>query len=215
MSAAALLDAPPQDAAGFAAVTGATAAQLADLEQFQTLLADWNGRMNLVSEASLAEFWPRHIFDSAQLLGLAPDARKWVDIGAGAGFPGVVLAILLRGASDACVHLVDSQAKRCRFLSAAVESLNLPAAVHNVRGEDLAIAADVVTARAVAPLGKLLGYARPSLARGGIGLFLKGRSWKAELAEARLEWRFRCEALASRSDLGSRILKVEGLARAR
>jgi len=215
MSAAALLDPPPQDAAGFAVETGATAAQVADLARFQALLVDWNRRMNLVSDASLAAFWPRHVFDSAQLLDLAPGAQTWVDIGAGAGFPGVVLAILLKGAPGAAVHLVDSQAKRCRFLTAAVEALGLPAEVHNARGEDVALTADVITARAVAPLAKLLGYARPSLARGGVGLFLKGRSWETELAEARTLWRFRCEALPSRSDPESRILKVEGLARAR
>jgi 16S rRNA (guanine527-N7)-methyltransferase len=215
MSAAALLDAPPQDAAGFAAATGAAPAQLADLEQFRTLLMDWNARVNLVSAASVGEFWPRHAFDSAQLLPLAPSARSWVDLGAGAGFPGLVVAILLKDVPDAVVHLVESQAKRCRFLTEVVATLALPAEVHNARGEDVVLKADVVTARAVAPLGKLLGFARPSLAQGGVGLFLKGRSWEAELAEARALWRFRCEPLPSRSDPESRILKVEGLARAR
>ena len=114
MSAApALLD-PPQvsDAASFAARTGASAAQMADLEQLRAMLADWNERINLVGAASLAEFWPRHAFDSAQLLQIAPAARTWVDIGAGAGFPGVVLAILLKGAPGAKVHLVESMAKK-------------------------------------------------------------------------------------------------------
>jgi 16S rRNA (guanine527-N7)-methyltransferase len=215
MSAAALLDAPPRDAAAFAAATGATASQLADLGRFQAMLEDWNRRINLVSAASLADFWPRHAFDSAQLLALAPDARIWVDIGAGAGFPGVVLAILLKDAPGATIHLVESQAKRCRFLSAVIEALALPAQAHNARAEDLALRADVVTARAVAPLTRLLGFARPCLAKGGIGLFMKGRGAQAELTEARATWRFRCEVIPSRSDPEARILRVEGLARAR
>ena len=215
MSAAALLEAPARDAAGFAALTGATGGQLADLERFRAMLEDWNGRVNLVSAASLAEFWPRHAFDSAQLLPLAPTARVWVDIGAGAGFPGLVLAILLKGTTGATVHLVESQGKRGRFLEAVARELALPAEVHVARAEDLALTADVVTARAVAPLARLLGFARPYLARGAVGLFLKGRNAETELAEARSLWRFGCEVVASRSDLQGRILMVEGLARAR
>jgi 16S rRNA (guanine527-N7)-methyltransferase len=218
MSDAARLEAPVlnpiRDAASFAAHTGATAAQIADLEQLRDLLSDWNGRMNLVSAASLADYWQRHVLDSAQLAPLAPAARVWVDIGAGAGFPGLVLAILLKGKAGAKVHLVESQAKRCRFLEAAVATLELPAEVHNVRAEDLAVKADVVTARAVAPLARLLGFARPSLAKGATGLFLKSEGLEAEIAEARKAWRFRYDIVQSRSDSRGRILKVEGLARA-
>jgi 16S rRNA (guanine527-N7)-methyltransferase len=215
MSAAALLDPPVRDAASFAARTGASAGQLADLEQLQVLLTDWNERMNLVSAASLAEFWPRHVFDSAQLPPLAPDARRWVDLGAGAGFPGLVLAILLKGVAGAKVHLVESQAKRCRFLEAVCAALALPAEVHNARAEALSLKADVVTARAVAPLGRLLGFAQPYLARGAIGLFFKSEGVEAEIAEARQAWRFTCNVIPSLSDPRGRILKVEGLARAR
>ena len=210
---AALLEPQVRDAAGFAAATGATAAQVADLEALRALLADWNQRMNLVSAASLAEFWPRHAFDSAQLKALAPAALTWVDIGAGAGFPGLVIAILQKGTPGAKVWLVESMAKRCRFLAAAVAALGLPAEVVHARAEDLKLKADVVTARAVAPLSRLLGYARPCLARGAVGLFLKGRGVEAEIAEAREAWRFRCQAIPSRSDPDGRILKVEGLAR--
>lgn len=214
MSAAALLD-RVRDAASFAKATGASADQVADLERFRALLEDWNGRINLVSAASLAEFWPRHAFNSAQLLALAPDARTWVDIGAGAGFPGLVLAILKKGEPGAKVHLVESQAKRCRFLSEVVAALELPAEVANARAEELALRANVVTARAVAPLTRLLGFACPSLDKGGIGLFLKGQGAEAEIAEAKKAWRFTCNILKSRSDPSGRILKVEGLARVR
>ena len=215
MSAAALLAPPVHDAASFAARTGATPGQLADLEQLQALLADWNERVNLVSAASLAEFWPRHAFDSAQLLPLAPHARRWVDIGAGAGFPGLVLAILLKGAPGAKVHLVESRAKRCRFLEAVSAALALPTEVHHARAEALSLKADVVTARAVAPLGRLLAFAQPYLARGAIGLFFKSEGVEAEIAEARQAWRFTCNVIPSLSDPRGRILKVEGLARAR
>ena len=204
---------PLRDAAGFAARFGATDAQLADLERLRALLADWNGRMNLVSAASLGDYWGRHVFDSAQLLPLAPAARVWVDIGAGAGFPGLVLAILLKGEAGANVHLVESQAKRCRFLEAAVAGLALPAEVHNARGEDVALSCDVVTARAVAPLARLLAFARPSLRKGATGLFLKSEGVEAEIAEARKSWRFRYDVTRSLSDSRGRILKVEGLAR--
>lgn len=213
MSDAAQLEAPVRDAAGFAARTGATAAQVADLERLRVMLADWNVRMNLVSAASLADYWQRHVFDSAQLPPLAPKAKVWVDIGAGAGFPGLVLAILLKGVPGAKVHLVESTAKRCRFLEAAVEALALPAEVHNARAEDLKLKADVVTARAVAPLVKLLGFARPYLAKGATGLFLKSEGALAEIAEARKAWRFTYDVSRSASDSRGRIVKVEGLAR--
>ena len=213
MSAAAQPEAPVADAGGFAARTGASAAQVADFEQLKALLADWNGRMNLVSDSSLADYWGRHVYDSAQLLPLAPAARVWVDIGAGAGFPGLVLAGLLKGEAGATVHLVESQAKRCRFLEAAVDALALPADVHNARAEDLAIKADVVTARAVAPLVRLLGFARPYLAKGATGLFLKSESVDLEIAEARKSWRFTYDVSRSVSDSRGRIVKVEGLAR--
>jgi 16S rRNA (guanine527-N7)-methyltransferase len=217
MSAApALLDPPDVlDGASFAARTSATAAELADLEQLRAMLVDWNSRMNLVSEASLPDFWPRHAFDSAQLGLIMPAARSWIDIGAGAGFPGLVLAILLKGEVGAKVHLVESVAKKCRFLEAVVEALALPAEVHNNRAESFSLQADVVTARAVAPLVRLLDFAKPHLNGGAVGLFPKGRAVEAEIAEARQQWRFTCNIIPSLSDPESRVLKIEGLARAR
>jgi 16S rRNA (guanine527-N7)-methyltransferase len=216
--APALLEPAPgvvTDAATFAARIGAPATQMADLERFRAMLADWNERMNLVSAASLAAFWPRHALDSAQLLVVAPAARIWVDIGAGAGFPGLVLAILLKREAGATVHLVESTAKKCRFLEAVAETLNLPVRIHNGRAENLALEADIVTARAVAPLGRLLGFARPYLEKGAVGLFAKGRGAEAEIAEARRAWRFTCNMTPSLSDPEGRILRVEGLSRAR
>jgi 16S rRNA (guanine527-N7)-methyltransferase len=213
----------PED---YAAATGAGAGEMDDLKAFRALLEDWSGRMNLVGPSALAEFWRRHAFDSAQLLDLArPEERVWADIGAGAGFPGIVLAVRLkhqghaesRAAGPAKVHLIESLAKRCRFLSEAVSTLDLPAEVHNARAEDLRLTGiDIVTARACAPLPKLLGYAAPLLKkRGARGLFPKGREAEAELAEARKTWTFEASMTESRSDPSGRILSIERLARVR
>ncbi len=209
----------PED---YAAATGAGPEEMADLKAFRDLLEEWSGRMNLVGPSALADFWRRHAFDSAQLLDLSrPEERVWADIGAGAGFPGVVLAIRLKHQSHAggraMVHLIESLAKRCRFLSEAVTMLDLPAVVHNARAEDLRLTGiDIVTARACAPLPKLLGYAAPLLKkRGARGLFPKGREAEAELAEARKTWTFEASMTESRSDPSGRILSIERLTHVR
>jgi 16S rRNA (guanine527-N7)-methyltransferase len=203
------------EAEGFAAATGATAGQLSDLERFRVLLAGWNEKMNLVGPSALEAFWGRHALDSAQLAKLAPEARTWADLGAGAGFPGVVLAILLKGQGEARVHLVESMAKRCRFLQAVVDELGLPAEVHNARAESLSLTVDIVTARACAPLPRLLEFAWPYLRKGATGLFLKGQDVEAELAEAATSWDFEAELLPSLSDPSGRIVRVKRLRRAR
>jgi 16S rRNA (guanine527-N7)-methyltransferase len=202
-------------AASFAGATAAAEAEMADLEAFRGLLGDWNQRMNLVGAASLADFWPRHAWDSAQLLRIAPDAKTSADIGAGAGFPGVVLAVLLKRVPGARVVLIESQAKRCRFLETVAAALDLPAEVLHARAEDVALKVDIVAARAVAPLTRLLGFARPMLDRGARGLFLKGQGAEAEIAEARRTWRFAHRAHRSLSDPDGRILEVWGVARGR
>ena len=204
---------PPVDAAGVQAALGASDAQMADLEAFRLALLEWNEQMNLVGPSALAEFWGRHVYDSAQLLVLSPDTKIWADLGAGAGFPGLVLAILLKGEPGAQVHLVESMAKRCRFLSAVVEVLALPAQVHNARAEELKIKVEVVTARACAPLVKLLGYARPYLERGAVGLFLKGQDVVSELTEATIYWKFEAHMTKSLSHPDGRVLQVKGLSR--
>ena len=201
------------DAAGFQAATGASDARMADLEAFRVLLADWNQRMNLVGPSALADFWGRHAYDSAQLLALAPEALTWADLGAGAGFPGVVLAVLLKGQTGVRVQLVESVAKRCRFLEAAVEALGLPAQVRHARAEAQSIKVDIVTARACAPLPRLFEFAWPWLRKGATGLFLKGQDVEAELAEATKSWVFEADLLPSRSSPDGRIVRVRRLAR--
>ncbi|CAN5217514.1 16S rRNA (guanine(527)-N(7))-methyltransferase RsmG [soil metagenome] len=197
----------------FQAATGARPERMADLAVFLDRLTEANAVMNLVGPDSLPDFWNRHAFDSAQLLDLAPEARTWADLGAGAGFPGVVLAILLKGRTNAHVWLIDSLQKRCRFLDAVVEELDLPATVVWGRAEEQALKVDVVPARAVAPLEKLLGYAQPYMARGAQGLFLKGEKAELELQEACKVWQVNGDLSVSRSDPRGRILTVRTLRR--
>jgi 16S rRNA (guanine527-N7)-methyltransferase len=207
--------AEPFDRAAFAAATGAREEQLADLDRFLGLLTDRNAQLNLVGPSALATFWLRHAYDSAQLLALAPEALVWADIGAGAGFPGLILAILLKGRPGAHVHLVESTAKRCRFLEEVCTTLELPATVHNVRAEGLELKVDVVTARAVAPLVKLLGYAWPYLCRGATGLFLKGQDVEAELKTATRYWKFHTRLIQSLSSPQGRIVQLKRISRVR
>ncbi len=195
----------------FQKLTGAWPERMADLERFRGLLTETNAVMNLVGPDSLPDFWNRHAWDSAQLMDRAGFARTWADLGAGAGFPGVVLAILLKGRPEAHVWLVDSLQKRCRFLQTIVDDLALPATVVWGRAEEQALKVDVVTARAVAPLDKLLGYAQPYLARGAQGLFLKGEKAEAELLEAQKLWHVEADLSVSRSDPRGRIVTVRSL----
>jgi len=197
----------------FQTLTGASDAAMADLTVFLERLTEANAVMNLVGPDSLPDFWNRHVWDSAQLLDLAPDAPTWADLGAGAGFPGVVLAILLKERPGAHVWLIDSLGKRCRFLQAVVDELALPATVINGRAEEQALKVDVVTARAVAPMERLLGYAQPCLRAGAQGLFLKGEKAEAELLEARKVWHLDAELSVSRSDPRGRIVTVRSLRR--
>jgi len=201
----------PVDAAAFQRLTGCSDGQLADLARFQVLLAEWNAVMNLVGPATIATYWNRHAWDSAQLLTFAPDARTWADLGAGAGLPGVVLAILLKDTPGAKVHLVESMAKRCRFLRVVADALALPVEIHNARAEDLDLKVDVVTARACAPMVRLLGYAQPYLKRGATAWFLKGQDVASELAEAATYWKFESDLRPSRSDPRGQIVRVKGL----
>ena len=199
----------------FRARANASAEQIADLEAFRLRLVEANAVMNLVGPDSLPDFWNRHGWDSAQLLDLAPDAKTWADLGAGAGFPGLVLSIMLKGRDGAHVWLIDSLAKRCRFLQEVVDALSLPATVIVGRAEAQSVTCDIVTARAVAPMEKLLGYAQPYFQRGAQGLFLKGERAESELIEARKSWHFEAELAPSQSDVRGRIVTIRSLRRAR
>lgn len=203
------------DAASFAFAAHAGPQAIADLERYRSYLAEWNEVMNLVGPATLDVFWSRHAWDSAQILPLAPEALTWADLGTGAGLPGIVLAILGKDRPGFHVHLVDSLTKRCRFLSEVVDGLQLPATVHNSRAEDLSLSVDIVTARACAPMTRLLGYAQPYLKRGAQALFLKGQDVVAELEDAARTWDFEASVSPSLSDARGQIVRVRRLGRGR
>jgi 16S rRNA (guanine(527)-N(7))-methyltransferase RsmG len=193
----------------FRALTGIDAATLERLGAHLRLLEKWQPRINLVGRGSLDDPWRRHILDSAQLVPLVPEqASVIVDIGSGAGFPGLVIAII----ADRPVHLVDSDARKCAFLREAARLTQTPVSVHNQRIERLeGLKADVVTARACAPLPELLGYAAPLLRPGGRCLFLKGKTAAAELTASEKTWMMRATRLPSRSDPSGTILMVDDL----
>lgn len=197
----------------FQTLTGAWPERMADLERFRVLLTEANAVMNLVGPDSLPDFWNRHAWDSAQLVDLAGFGKTWADLGAGAGFPGVVLAVLAKGRPGSHVWLIDSLQKRCRFLQTVVDELELPATVVWGRAEEQALKVDIVTARAVAPLEKLLGYAQPYLSRGAQGLFLKGEKAEAELQDAAKVWQVNADLTVSRSDPRGRIVTVRSARR--
>lgn len=182
------------------------------LQKFRALLNDWSTKINLIGPKELGRFWRRHAFDSAQLLSVAPDAVRWIDAGAGAGFPGIVIACGLAGRPGAEVVLVESIAKKCGFLQAAIDALEIPARVENARVETLRpFQVDVFTARALADLPTLMTYARPYLDRGAIGLFPRGERAEEELTSIANSKKLRCQLIQSRSDPRGRIVKVEAL----
>jgi 16S rRNA (guanine527-N7)-methyltransferase len=185
------------------------------LDRFVSLLLATQSHTNLIGRATIGEIWTRHIADSLQLLDLAPDAKVWLDIGAGAGFPGIVIACALSDRPGTAVHLVESQGKKAAFLRQTVAEMALPAVVHHERIEDLsaAVAPDVVTARAVAPLPKLLGYVAPFVKSGAQALLPKGQDIEVELTEAAKYWTMETELAPSRTHPASRILIVRALRR--
>ncbi len=179
----------------------------ARLKRYAALVAAGNERMNLVSASTVPHLWERHILDSAQLfLHVPPAARVLVDIGSGAGFPGVVLAIL--GVPE--VHVVESTVKKARFLEETATELGLSnVTVHPVRAEAVrGLKADVVTARAMAPLVELLPFVAPFLKPGSVALLPKGRQAKEELAAAGAFWSFTCDSTPSLTDPSGTILKI-------
>lgn len=187
---------------------------LTRLEAFETEFRRWSVRINLAAPSTLDVLWQRHILDSAQLAGLKPAALTWLDLGSGGGFPGAVLAILMRERPGARVELVESNNKKAAFLKTVLAGLGAPATVHVCRIEDSVSRVDrpqIVTARALAPLPKLLGLASPWLETGSTGLFHKGRDYRAEVAESRDGWRFDLIEHRSRIDPDSRVLEISGL----
>ncbi|MHA1529368.1 MAG: 16S rRNA (guanine(527)-N(7))-methyltransferase RsmG [Alphaproteobacteria bacterium] len=204
---------------GFRTATNVSRETMGRLQVYAGLLLKWNQVINLVARDSLADLWRRHFLDSAQLWQLLPPPtddrpRVLVDLGSGAGFPGLVLAIMGAGA----VHLVDADQRKATFLREVARATDTEVVVHDCRIEDLPIiTADVVTARACAPLDRLLGLVAPLLrpatdkAPGGIGLFLKGRSLQRELTDSTGKWKMRFDLHPSRTDPAANILRLSDL----
>lgn len=198
-------------AEGFGRVIPVSRETLTRLEAYVALLTAWNRRVNLVGGNTIGDVWQRHILDCAQLLARLPaGTRRIVDLGSGAGLPGLILAIL--GVPE--VHLVESDRRKSVFLTEAIRITRASALVHACRADRVPpFAADVVVARACAPLGDLLALALPFIGADTVCLFLKGRSVAAELTEAAKRWNMHAETLPSLADRSGSILKLEGVAR--
>ncbi|MFN7596397.1 MAG: 16S rRNA (guanine(527)-N(7))-methyltransferase RsmG [Cereibacter sp.] len=186
------------------------------LRIFVALLTKWNAAINLVSATSLSDVWMRHVADSAQLLALVPPGRKrWVDMGAGAGFPGAVVALIAADTPDAVeMVLIESDQRKAVFLSNVSRETGVPMVIHAERIEQVPPQqADIVSARALAPLRKLCDFADRHLATGGAALFPKGGQYDAEVVQARQAWAFDLEPHISTTDPTGTVLKLKDLRR--
>lgn len=196
-------------AAEFQAIAGVSDDVMQRLAIYLDLLRKWNNKINLVGPDSMIDPWRRHILDSAQLHALLPAERPLVvDLGSGAGFPGLVLAMM----TTARVNLVESNGRKCAFLGETARLTGTAVDIHNTRIEHLTIKnADVVTARACASMETLLNFAYPLLCETGVGIFLKGKSAETELMKARKAWTMRIASISSRSDPSGVILKISDI----
>ncbi len=186
---------------------GAAEAVMERLRIYADLLAKWQAKINLVGPKTLPELWQRHMLDSAQLWSLAPTgARCWIDLGSGAGFPGLVLAAF--GAPD--MTLVESDSRKATFLREAARAMGLAVQVQSVRIEKLVVPpADIITARALAPLTQLLEYASCLRKEGTVCLFPKGQDVEKELTEATKSWKIDYRLVPSITDAAARIIQIE------
>lgn len=201
------------DRAAFLAANDVSRETLDRLDAVIATLDDWRIRSNLIGPKEWPVIWTRHVADCFQLLDHIPDDAKVVDLGSGAGFPGLIIAA---ARPNGHVTMIESVGKKCAFLRAAIESAGLPASVRQERVEAVPyFPVDFVTARAFAPLPKLLDYAAPWMKRGATGLFLKGERWNEELTEAGQTWNFAHEAIPNRAGGSGKLLIVRELCRGR
>ncbi len=186
------------------------------LDDFAVLYEKWSPRINLTAPSTQSDFWSRHVGDSAQLFDLAPDAKHWVDLGSGGGFPGMVIAILLQDMPGARVELVESNRKKTAFLQAAKAKCAPSAVIHPDRIENVTARIrdpEIITARALAPLPKLLDLTAPWLQQGARALFHKGRGYASEIEDSHAKWTFDLVRHESRIDAESVILDITNLRR--
>lgn len=186
------------------------------LDTFVALVNKWNPAINLVSRRSLPNLWERHILDSVQVFAAAPKTfDHWVDIGSGGGFPGVIIAILAtERAPNARITLIESDSRKATFLRTALRETGCVGTVINQRIEQAdPQRADIVSARALADLSDLLGYAQRHLDPTGLAIFPKGATWKQEIATAKTQWNFAYEAATSKLDPDAAILSITGVSR--
>nr|WP_236840919.1 16S rRNA (guanine(527)-N(7))-methyltransferase RsmG [Bradyrhizobium sp. CCGE-LA001] len=176
------------------------------LDCYIALLREWQAKTNLVAPSTLPQLWTRHIADSLQLVDLVPSAKRWADLGSGGGFPGVVLACAMAGTPGASVHLVERIAKKAAFLREAIRLTTSPGVVHLAEIGDnvdrITGPVDCVTARALAPLHQLIGFAEPLMRLGAKALFPKGQDVEAELTEAAKYWNIQPQLHRSRTGDG-------------
>jgi 16S rRNA (guanine527-N7)-methyltransferase len=188
------------------------------LRLYAQLLSRWGNAMNLVSGASFANFWARHIADSAQLLAYAPSARRWVDLGSGAGLPGIVIAIQLAEYSGAVVHCIESDKRKAAFLRQVARATLAPALVHVNRIEvgdaNCLNPVDAVTARGLAPLPRLIGIANTFLRNGAVGVFPCGRSAQTQVRSLSQTFKLEIEAFPSKVAIGQ-IMRMRSAAESR
>jgi 16S rRNA (guanine527-N7)-methyltransferase len=207
----------PSDKAAALALTPVSPETEARLDRYIGLLLEWQAKTNLVAPSTLPTLWTRHISDSLQLLALAPTAKVWADFGSGSGFPGVVLACALAEIPGAMIHLVERNSKKGAFLREALRVTNAPGTLHLTDIGDSVDSAvgrvDCVTARAVAPLHQLIGYAEPLVKRGAKALFLKGQDVEAELTESTKYWNIKPQLHSSRTGGHGWIVELDKIER--
>jgi 16S rRNA (guanine527-N7)-methyltransferase len=220
MAKAAKQSAPPiaaSDKAAALTLTPVSRETEQRLDRYVALLREWQAKTNLIAPSTLPNLWTRHISDSLQLLALAPSARIWADLGSGGGFPGVVLACALAETSGAMVHLVERNAKKAAFLREALRVTGAPGQIHLAAIGDyvdrIAGPINCVTARAVAPLHQLIGFAEPLVRQGAKALFLKGQDVEAELTEATKYWSIRPQLHSSRTGGHGWIVELDRIER--
>ncbi len=185
------------------------------LELYEQHLLRWNKKINLISPVTVPRFWSRHLSDSAQVLKIAPqDFQHWADLGSGGGFPGVVIGIMRKNKEKSRVTLVESDQRKAAFLRTVARECEIELTVDSRRIEELPpLDADVISARALAPLETLLSYAERHMSPEGCAIFLKGKKAQHEVRAALETWRFRCEKHKSITDSDGVLLKIGDIER--